>query len=194
MRRCDFVSVRADSRESMGAVAATHARHAPERVRDDSHAGAGRTLRIERLLVVVAHAGHDDSAACARSHAQRRDEVGRRAGSAAEAGEGSVYDEHAVAAHSEGNELVGDSFRETHVGGSRSAHMLIFALNCGSSSLKCAAIDTDRRSHVLDVRVEDWSSQALSATALRRQSAPPDAIVHRIVHGGERFLQRDADR
>ena len=96
------------AREGMRAVAATHARHAPERVGDDSHSGARRTLRIERLFVVVAHAGHDDSAACARSHAQRRDQVGWRAGSSAEAGEGSVHDEHAVAAHSEGNEVVGD--------------------------------------------------------------------------------------
>jgi acetate kinase len=63
--------------------------------------------------------------------------------------------------------------------------MLIFALNCGSSSLKCAVIDSDRRSHVLDVRVENVD-QALQR--LREGSAPPEAIVHRIVHGGERFL------
>jgi acetate kinase len=63
--------------------------------------------------------------------------------------------------------------------------MLIFALNCGSSSLKCAAIDTDRRNHVLDVRVEEVD-QALRR--LREESGPPDAVVHRIVHGGERFL------
>ncbi len=63
--------------------------------------------------------------------------------------------------------------------------MLIFALNCGSSSLKCAAIDTDRRSHVLDVRVEEVD-QALQR--LREESAPPDGVVHRVVHGGERFL------
>lgn len=63
--------------------------------------------------------------------------------------------------------------------------MLIFALNCGSSSLKCAVIDSDRRSHVLDVRVEKVD-QALQR--LREESAPPDAFVHRVVHGGERFL------
>jgi acetate kinase len=63
--------------------------------------------------------------------------------------------------------------------------MLIFALNCGSSSLKCAAIDTERHNHVLDVRVEAVD-QALQR--LREESAPPDAVVHRIVHGGERFL------
>lgn len=75
--------------------------------------------------------------------------------------------------------------------------MLIFALNCGSSSLKCAVIDTDRRSHVLDVRVENLDAAKLPAAvdqALQRLRAEstdrrsPDAIVHRIVHGGERFL------
>jgi acetate kinase len=32
--------------------------------------------------------------------------------------------------------------------------MLIFALNCGSSSLKSAAIDTAGRSRLADVRLE----------------------------------------
>ena len=76
--------------------------------------------------------------------------------------------------------------------------MLIFALNCGSSSLKCAVIDSNRRSHVLDVRVEKLDPANLAAAvddALRRlreetaERRSPDGIVHRIVHGGERFLQ-----
>jgi acetate kinase len=76
--------------------------------------------------------------------------------------------------------------------------MLIFALNCGSSSLKSAVIDTDRRSHVLDVRMEEIDAANLAAAVgealqrLRDDSGigkPPDAIVHRIVHGGERFLR-----
>ena len=75
--------------------------------------------------------------------------------------------------------------------------MLIFALNCGSSSLKCAVVDSDRRSHVLDVRVEKLDPTNLAAAVddalrrLREESAErrsPDGIVHRIVHGGERFL------
>jgi acetate kinase len=75
--------------------------------------------------------------------------------------------------------------------------MLIFALNCGSSSLKCAVIDSDRRSHTLDVRVEELDPVNLAPAVdealqrLREESPerrPPDAIVHRIVHGGERFL------
>jgi acetate kinase len=75
--------------------------------------------------------------------------------------------------------------------------MLVFALNCGSSSLKCAIIDSDRRSHLLDVRMEKLDEASLAPAveqALQRlreegsERGPPDAIVHRIVHGGERFL------
>jgi acetate kinase len=76
--------------------------------------------------------------------------------------------------------------------------MLIFALNCGSSSLKSAVIDTDRRSHVVDVRVQQLDTATLSATVGRvlqqlrersRHHGPPGAIAHRVVHGGERFVQ-----
>jgi acetate kinase len=76
--------------------------------------------------------------------------------------------------------------------------MLIFALNCGSSSLKSAVIDTDRRCHVVDVRVQELDTATLPATVGRvlqqlrersRHHGPPGAIVHRVVHGGERFVQ-----
>ncbi|HKQ14394.1 MAG TPA: acetate/propionate family kinase [Steroidobacteraceae bacterium] len=76
--------------------------------------------------------------------------------------------------------------------------MLIFALNCGSSSLKSAVIDTERRRHVVDVRVQQLDTATLSATVGRvlqqlrersRHHGPPGAIVHRVVHGGERFVQ-----
>lgn len=76
--------------------------------------------------------------------------------------------------------------------------MLIFSLNCGSSSLKSAVIDTDRRRHVVDVRVQQLDTATLPATVGRvlqqlrersRHHGPPDAIVHRVVHGGERFVQ-----
>jgi acetate kinase len=74
--------------------------------------------------------------------------------------------------------------------------MHIFALNCGSSSVKSAVVDSDRRARVLDARVQDIDASDLSAAVadvLKRLSAgvskPPDAIVHRIVHGGERFVR-----
>lgn len=75
--------------------------------------------------------------------------------------------------------------------------MQIFVLNCGSSSLKSAVIDTDRHSRRLDARVENLDPTGLAAAVgkvlqqLRAGSGDsgPDAIAHRIVHGGERFLQ-----
>ena len=76
--------------------------------------------------------------------------------------------------------------------------MLIFALNCGSSSIKSAVIDSARRRRLFDVRVENADTSdfgAAVAEVLRKLGAPgdqhgePDAIAHRIVHGGERFLR-----
>jgi acetate kinase len=93
--------------------------------------------------------------------------------------------------------------------------MRIFALNCGSSSLKSAAIDGSQQRRLLDIRVEnlgtaachmriDGVEQPLAPTTdlgaavklvleqLRSRtsgSGSPDAIVHRIVHGAERFLR-----
>ena len=74
--------------------------------------------------------------------------------------------------------------------------MHIFALNCGSSSLKSAVVDSDRRSRLLDSRVENLDTSNLSSAVdevLQRlregTSKPPDAIAHRIVHGGEHFLR-----
>src|SRR5215213_7366606 len=76
--------------------------------------------------------------------------------------------------------------------------MHIFALNCGSSSLKSAVIDTDQRSREFDARVENLGPSSLPAAVSKvlqqlhagsGRAGPPDAIAHRIVHGGERFLQ-----
>lgn len=74
--------------------------------------------------------------------------------------------------------------------------MHIFALNCGSSSVKSAVIDSDRRSRLFESRVEKLDESNLSAAVaevLQRlrdgTRKPPDAIAHRIVHGGERFLR-----
>jgi len=86
--------------------------------------------------------------------------------------------------------------------------MRVLALNCGSSSLKSAVIDTATDRHLLDVRVENIGAAASlkvddaevataapdSAAALRallaqidRRQLSPQAVVHRVVHGGERF-------
>lgn len=76
--------------------------------------------------------------------------------------------------------------------------MPIFALNCGSSSIKSAIVDSARRRRLFDIRVENADTQGFSAAVaqvlqgLRSHSGDhgqPDAIAHRIVHGGERFLR-----
>ena len=93
--------------------------------------------------------------------------------------------------------------------------MRVLALNCGSSSLKCALVDTDSRQRLLELRIEaigastsqlvvaDSSTQLAEvhdiATATRRlldevkrrsgNGVQPQAVAHRVVHGGERFVQ-----
>src|SRR5690554_5407820 len=92
--------------------------------------------------------------------------------------------------------------------------MLILSLNCGSSSIKSALVDSDNARRLAAMRVEevgrancrlvtDEGERALGeeagfeeATALllreMRDAAAPhgaiEAVAHRIVHGGERFL------
>jgi acetate kinase len=89
----------------------------------------------------------------------------------------------------------------------------VLAFNCGSSSLKCAVIDSATRSRPFSLRVEDLGraeprliigdtrrvlpaglddAAALAATLaeLRQRWAELgrlDAVVHRVVHGGETF-------
>jgi acetate kinase len=89
----------------------------------------------------------------------------------------------------------------------------VLAFNCGSSSIKCAVIESDSGTRIHELRVEDIGRDApcLSADGTRRELAPKldfaaaidavlgefrnhwvdygkiDAVVHRVVHGGERF-------
>jgi acetate kinase len=76
--------------------------------------------------------------------------------------------------------------------------MAIFSLNCGSSSIKSAIVDSARRRRLFETRVENADTQGFDAAVaqvlqeLRAHSSghgEPDAIAHRIVHGGERFLR-----
>lgn len=70
--------------------------------------------------------------------------------------------------------------------------MRVLALNCGSSTVKSALIDaaTGRRWH--EVRVENVGEQAVAGMLSEYQrvssSHPPEAVAHRVVHGGEQFL------
>lgn len=72
--------------------------------------------------------------------------------------------------------------------------MRVLALNCGSSSVKSAVIDavTGRRLH--EIQVENIDSDLQSAvTRLLSEyqrgaaSHAPEAVAHRVVHGGEKF-------
>ncbi len=76
--------------------------------------------------------------------------------------------------------------------------MLILALNCGSSSIKSAVIDSTRGRRLFDVRVENADTADFGAAvgqvlqklhARSGEYGPLDAVVHRIVHGGERFVR-----
>ncbi|HKS57194.1 MAG TPA: acetate/propionate family kinase [Steroidobacteraceae bacterium] len=76
--------------------------------------------------------------------------------------------------------------------------MPIFALNCGSSSIKCAIVDSAQRRRLYETHVENADASGFSEAVaqvlqeLRSRSAEhgqPDAFAHRIVHGGESFVQ-----
>jgi acetate kinase len=74
--------------------------------------------------------------------------------------------------------------------------MRILSINCGSSSLKCALIDSAAGTTLFDARVErlqaaghaDAMAQVLDKLA-REVAADkqPEAVAHRVVHGGAEF-------
>ncbi|HEV8330756.1 MAG TPA: acetate/propionate family kinase [Steroidobacteraceae bacterium] len=75
--------------------------------------------------------------------------------------------------------------------------MPIFALNCGSSSIKSAIVDSAHRRRLFETHVENADASGFSEAVaqvlqeLRSRSAEhgqPDAFAHRIVHGGDRFV------
>jgi len=77
--------------------------------------------------------------------------------------------------------------------------MRILALNCGSSSLKSALIDTALGCRLHEVHVDNVGSDLSDAVdellaKYRRLDGitTPEAVVHRVVHGGEKF--RDPTR
>jgi acetate kinase len=76
--------------------------------------------------------------------------------------------------------------------------MPIFALNCGSSSIKSAIVDSASRRRLFDIHVENADASGFSAAVaqvlqeLRSRSSEhgePEAFAHRIVHGGDRFVR-----
>jgi acetate kinase len=76
--------------------------------------------------------------------------------------------------------------------------MRVLALNCGSSSVKSALIDaaTGQRLHQIHVEKIDWGHAQLQGvqeavehvlSEYQRVASPPEAVAHRVVHGGEKF-------
>lgn len=76
--------------------------------------------------------------------------------------------------------------------------MRVLALNCGSSSVKSALIDaaTGERLHQANVEKIDWGDAQLQGvqeavahllSEYQRVASPPEAVAHRVVHGGEKF-------
>jgi acetate kinase len=76
--------------------------------------------------------------------------------------------------------------------------MRVLALNCGSSSVKSALIDaaTGQRLHESQVEKIDWGHAQLQGvqeavehllSEYQREASPPEAVAHRVVHGGEKF-------
>ena len=73
--------------------------------------------------------------------------------------------------------------------------MLILAINCGSSSIKCSLIDTDNQRRLFDRQVDELDGghaaamKKMLAGLKQTGGAQPQAVAHRIVHGGDRFKQ-----
>lgn len=77
--------------------------------------------------------------------------------------------------------------------------MRVLALNCGSSSLKSALIDTAQARRLQEIHIENIGSDSSAAVdellaRYRRLDASlaPETVAHRVVHGGEKF--RDPTR
>lgn len=74
--------------------------------------------------------------------------------------------------------------------------MRILAFNCGSSSIKCAVIDVESDHRTFELRIEDVATtgalvaidQLLAGLRARwTEIGRLDAVVHRVVHGGDRY-------
>ena len=66
--------------------------------------------------------------------------------------------------------------------------MRVLVVNAGSSSLKLSVLDGDRLLHAHELPAFDAALDSEQITASVGELGSVDAIGHRIVHGGERFL------
>ncbi len=69
--------------------------------------------------------------------------------------------------------------------------MKVLALNCGSSSLRWGLFDTTREEELARGAVEEVHDpgQAWAETRDALEALFPDAVGHRVVHGGEKFTE-----
>lgn len=69
--------------------------------------------------------------------------------------------------------------------------MRVLSLNCGSSSVKSALIDVASGERLQELRVENIDLQTAVdqlLAAYRGLASVPEAVAHRVVHGGEKFV------
>jgi acetate kinase len=67
--------------------------------------------------------------------------------------------------------------------------MRVLVVNAGSSSLKLSALDEDQLDRAMELSAPGATIDEEQVAAAVRELGPVDAVGHRIVHGGERYLE-----
>ncbi len=67
--------------------------------------------------------------------------------------------------------------------------MRVLVVNAGSSSLKLSVLDGDQLCGARELSAPGAAIDAWQVTAAVRELGPVDAVGHRIVHGGERYVE-----
>jgi acetate kinase len=65
----------------------------------------------------------------------------------------------------------------------------VLVVNAGSSSLKLSVLDNDRLCEARELPAPGAAIDAQQIAAVLRELGPVDAVGHRIVHGGERYVE-----
>jgi hypothetical protein len=102
---CGFWTYR---RERVWAVTPEHVRKAPERVGYDAHPETWGCMGIERVIVVITHAGHDEGTGRAKCRPQCTDKPERPAFKRGDLGKGGVHDQDTARINTHGAELCND--------------------------------------------------------------------------------------
>jgi len=106
MNRSNLGGSGADRRESVWAVAPENTGHSPKGIRHQTHPRAGRLFGVEGMIVVVAHAGHDQSALGTYRDPECFNQTSRSAFHRSHLRERSVNHQHASGFHPQREELV----------------------------------------------------------------------------------------